>query len=41
MIVQRGAGAGIGIDDAAFEQVGATIVDNAKEIFQVADMIVK
>jgi len=41
VIVQRGAGAGIGIDDAAFEQVGATIVDNAKEIFQVADMIVK
>lgn len=41
VIVQRGAGAGIGFDDAAFEQVGATMVDTAAEIFQVADMIIK
>lgn len=41
VMVQHGAGIGIGIDDSAYEQVGATIVDTAAEIFQVADMIVK
>lgn len=41
VIVQRNAGIGIGIDDTAYEQVGATIVDTAAEIFQAADMIVK
>ncbi len=41
VIVQSGAGAGIGIDNAAFEQAGATIVSTAAEIFQVADMIIK
>lgn len=41
VVVQRGAGAGIGFDDAAYESVGATIVDTAAEIFQIADMIIK
>lgn len=41
VIIQRGAGSGIGFDDSAFEQAGATIVDTAAEIFQVADMIIK
>jgi alanine dehydrogenase len=41
VIVQHGAGAGIGFDDAAYEHVGATIVQTAPEIFQVADMIIK
>jgi alanine dehydrogenase len=41
IIVQRDAGAGIGFDDAAYEHVGATIVDTAEEIFQVAEMIIK
>ena len=41
VIVQHAAGAVIGFDDAAYEQVGATIVDTAEEIFQIADMIVK
>lgn len=41
VIVQRGAGAGIGIEDVAFEQVGAIIVETAAEIFQTADMIIK
>lgn len=41
VIVQKSAGIGIGIDDAAYEQVGATMVDTAEEIFQVADMVIK
>jgi alanine dehydrogenase len=41
VIIQHNAGLGIGFDDAAYEHVGATIVDTAPEIFQVADMIVK
>lgn len=41
VVVQRGAGVVIGIDDKAYEQVGATIVDTAVEIFKTADMIVK
>ncbi|MEO8400198.1 MAG: alanine dehydrogenase [Gammaproteobacteria bacterium] len=41
VIVQRGAGAGIGIADSAYEQVGAKIVDTAVEVFQFAEMIIK
>jgi alanine dehydrogenase len=41
VIVEQGAGIGIGIDDSAFEQVGAKIVQTAAEVFQKADMIVK
>lgn len=41
VVVQRDAGKAIGIENAAFEQAGAAIVDTAAEIFQVADMIVK
>jgi alanine dehydrogenase len=41
VIVQHGAGAGIGFNDKAYAQVGATIVDSAAEIFRTADMIVK
>ncbi|EKD54985.1 MAG: hypothetical protein ACD_60C00029G0012 [uncultured bacterium] len=41
VMVERGAGAGIGIDDSAFESVGATLVDTPAEIFQVVDMIIK
>jgi len=41
VMVQSGAGAGIGFDDAAFGQVGARIVDSAVEIFESADMIIK
>jgi alanine dehydrogenase len=39
--IQRGAGIKIGLDDNAFEQVGATLVDSAQEIFDSADMIIK
>ena len=41
VMVEHEAGRGIGIDDAAFEQVGAKIVNTASEIFAKADMIVK
>ena len=41
VIIQHGAGIGIGIDDSAYELVGAKIVETAAEIFQKADMIIK
>ncbi|MHB1946769.1 MAG: alanine dehydrogenase [Gammaproteobacteria bacterium] len=41
VMVQHGAGAGIGFDDAAYEQVGATIAQTAEEVFQAAEMIIK
>lgn len=41
VIVQSGAGLGIGADDAAYEAVGAKIVDDAAAVFSSATMIVK
>ena len=41
VLVQKNAGEKIGFDDAAYQQVGAKIVDTADEIFSKADMIVK
>jgi len=41
VFVQHDAGSGIGFHDIAYEQAGATILQTAAEIFQVADMIVK
>ncbi|MCL5261288.1 MAG: alanine dehydrogenase [Gammaproteobacteria bacterium] len=41
VMVQHNAGAGIGMSDADYEKVGATIVHSAEEIFAKADMIVK
>src|SRR3546814_8349764 len=38
VIVQTGAGAGIGEDDAAYERVGARIVESAEEVFATAEM---
>lgn len=39
--VERGAGIGIGIDDAEYVRAGATITETATEVFANADMIVK
>src|SRR3990167_8439111 len=39
--VQKGAGEKIGFEDAAYQQIGAVIIDNAKDIFAKADMIIK
>jgi alanine dehydrogenase len=41
VIVEAGAGAGIGRDDDAYRSVGAAIVDSATEVFDRAEMIVK
>ena len=41
VIVERGAGAKIGFDDAAYQHVGATIANTAADVFRQADLIVK
>jgi hypothetical protein len=41
VLIEMGAGAGIGADDAAYEAVGARVVATAAEIFAKSDMIVK
>src|SRR6478735_5420830 len=39
--VEKGAGAGIGIEDAEYVRAGATVVGSAVEVFAKAEMIVK
>ncbi len=39
--VERGAGAGVGADDAAYERAGAALVDDAEAVFAGAELIVK
>jgi alanine dehydrogenase len=41
VIVESGAGAGIGADDSAYKAAGAKIVATAKEVFTQSDMVVK
>jgi len=41
LLVETGAGAGIGCDDEVYRQAGATIAQTASEIFARADLIVK
>ncbi len=41
VLVQRGAGADIGLSDAQYEAAGATLVADAATVFAKADMIVK
>jgi alanine dehydrogenase len=41
VIIETGAGDGIGHDDAAYRAVGAAIAANAAEVFSQAEMIVK
>lgn len=41
VVVQCGAGDGIGAGDDAYRQAGADIVDTAEEVFSTAEMIVK
>lgn len=41
VIVEMGAGAGIGASDQAYVDAGATIVKTAAEVFERADMIIK
>jgi len=41
VLLERGAGAGSGLPDDAYQACGATLVDSAAEVFGRADMIVK
>jgi alanine dehydrogenase len=41
VLVERGAGAGIGAADAVYEKAGATIVAGAAEVFARAELVVK
>jgi alanine dehydrogenase len=41
VLVETGAGSGIGVDDDAYMRVGATIAATAADVFARADMIVK
>ncbi len=41
VMIEKGAGIGIGADDGAYRAIGAKVVDSAKEVFAKADMIVK
>ncbi|MFN7098636.1 MAG: alanine dehydrogenase, partial [Gammaproteobacteria bacterium] len=41
IMVEKNAGAGIGFSDDKYRDAGATVVGNAEEIYQKADMIVK
>ncbi|MFT7127516.1 MAG: alanine dehydrogenase [Pseudoalteromonas tetraodonis] len=41
VLVQSGAGVGVGFDDDSYLQVGAKIVANAKDVFADAEMIIK
>jgi alanine dehydrogenase len=41
VIVERGAGVGAGYPDSDYEQAGATMVGDHRQVFEKADMIVK
>src|ERR1700733_5353962 len=41
VIVETGAGAGIGFDDDAYRRAGATVAASAAELFAAAELIVK
>ncbi|HMB47244.1 MAG TPA: alanine dehydrogenase [Afifellaceae bacterium] len=41
VIIETGAGNGIGMTDEAYQAAGASIVDSAKEVFDRSDMIIK
>lgn len=41
VLVEKNAGLGIGIDDAAYREAGARVVDTAAEIFERCELIVK
>ncbi len=41
VLVEKGAGAGAGFDDRAYEEAGATLVDGPERIFAEAELIVK
>ncbi|HUB94396.1 MAG TPA: alanine dehydrogenase, partial [Stellaceae bacterium] len=41
VVIERGAGAGIGFDDAAYEAAGGHVLASAAEVFDTAELIIK
>jgi alanine dehydrogenase len=41
VLVETGAGNGIGVDDAQYKAAGASIANTAREVFERADLVVK
>jgi alanine dehydrogenase len=41
VVVEKGAGAGVGFDDAAYQKAGARVLATASDVFGAAEMIVK
>ncbi len=41
VVVETGAGAGVGLEDATYEAAGATVAATARAVFDAAEMIVK
>lgn len=41
VIIETGAGLGVGVEDEVYEKIGATIAPTAEEVFAKADMIIK
>jgi alanine dehydrogenase len=41
VLVETGAGEGIGMDDRSYKAAGATIAKSAEDVFAKADMIIK
>ncbi|MBV9511571.1 MAG: alanine dehydrogenase, partial [Caulobacteraceae bacterium] len=41
VFVETGAGAGVGLDDAAYAEAGASVLPTAEAVFSAADLIVK
>src|SRR5258706_2560117 len=41
VVIETGAGAGIGFDDDAYERAGAEILSRAADVFAAAELIVK
>src|ERR1700760_3288112 len=41
VIVQSGAGAGIGFDDSHYQTAGANIAQRAEDVFTTSDLIIK
>ena len=41
VMVQSGAGSGIGFDDSYYQSAGATVVQRAEDVFTAADLVIK
>jgi len=41
VFVESGLGAGINLEDSDYETAGATVLQTAKEVFDIADMVIK